>query len=77
MARARKAAVGQLMPSQVQATVVYIVTLMQGWGPPSSILPGIDRFVGILCGVIILLLVSLLWWPLDETQHTPTDPTTR
>ena len=59
-----------------QATVVYIVTLVQGWGPPSSILPGIDRFVGILCGVIILLLVSLLWWPLVETQHTPTDPAT-
>jgi len=60
-----------------QATVVYIVTLVQGWGPPSSILPGIDRFIGILCGVTILLLVSLLWWPFDEAPHTATDPAVR
>jgi uncharacterized membrane protein YccC len=46
-----------------QATVVYVVTLVQGWGPPSSILPGIDRFIGILCGVTILLLASLSWLP--------------
>jgi uncharacterized membrane protein YccC len=54
-----------------QATVVYIVTLVQGWGPPSSILPGIDRFIGILCGVTILLLASLLWWP--GKTPTPAD----
>lgn len=52
-----------------QATVVYILTLVQGWGPPNSILPGIDRFIGIMCGVAILLLVSLLWWPLDESKQ--------
>jgi hypothetical protein len=55
-----------------QATVVYIVTLVQGWGPPSSILPGIDRFVGILCGVIILLLVSLLCG--RSTRHNTRRP---
>jgi uncharacterized membrane protein YccC len=28
-----------------QAGLVLIMTLVQGWGPPDSIWPGIDRFV--------------------------------
>jgi hypothetical protein len=34
----------------IPGTVVFIVTLVQGPGPPSSIMPGIDRFAGIVCG---------------------------
>jgi uncharacterized membrane protein YccC len=46
-----------------QAAIVWIMMIVQGWGPPSSILPGLDRFGGILAGLAILLVVSLLFWP--------------
>lgn len=46
-----------------QGAVVFIMTLVQGSGPPESILPGIDRFAGVLCGLAILLIVSLISWP--------------
>ena len=43
-----------------QAAVVFLMTLVQGESPPSSILPGLDRFVGITLGVGTLLLVATL-----------------
>ena len=49
-----------------QATFVFIVTMVQGPAPPSSIIPGVDRFVGITGGLGILLIVSLLLWPSDQ-----------
>ncbi len=49
-----------------QAAFVFIVTLVQGAGPPTSIMPGVDRFVGIVGGLGILLIVSLLLWPSDR-----------
>lgn len=49
-----------------QAAFVFIVTMIQGPAPPSSILPGIDRFVGITGGLAILLVVSLVLWPSDK-----------
>ena len=51
-----------------QAAFVFIVTLIQGAAPPSSIMPGIDRFAGITGGLAILLVVSLLLWPADAEQ---------
>jgi len=51
-----------------QAGMVYIVTLVQGAAPPDSIMPGIDRFVGIVGGLAILLVISLLLWPTDEER---------
>ncbi len=49
-----------------QAAFAFIVTLIQGEGPPDSILPGVDRFAGIVGGLAILLVVSLVLWPSDE-----------
>ena len=49
-----------------QAAFVFIVTMIQGPAPPTSLLPGIDRFVGITGGLGILLVVSLLLWPSDQ-----------
>jgi uncharacterized membrane protein YccC len=46
-----------------QAAFVFVVTLIQGPAPPNSIMPGVDRFVGITGGLAILLIVSLLLWP--------------
>jgi uncharacterized membrane protein YccC len=46
-----------------QAVLVLIMTLVQGWGPPDSILPGIVRFVGMIAALGVLMVVSLLFWP--------------
>jgi uncharacterized membrane protein YccC len=46
-----------------QGAVVFISTLVQGWGPPASIFPGLDRFAGITGGLLILLTVSWLTAP--------------
>jgi uncharacterized membrane protein YccC len=46
-----------------QGAVVFISTLVQGPGPPDSIIPGIDRFAGITGGLLILLAVSVLSAP--------------
>jgi hypothetical protein len=40
------------------------VTLVQGEGPPLSILPGIDRFAGIVFGIVTLLLFAALLRPI-------------
>ncbi len=48
-----------------QASIVWIMMIVQGWGPPDSILPGLDRLAGILAGLAILLVVSLLLWPAE------------
>lgn len=47
---------------------VFIVTMIQGAAPPASIMPGIDRFIGIVGGLAILFIVSLLLWPTDAEQ---------
>jgi uncharacterized membrane protein YccC len=49
-----------------QAAFVFIVTLIQGEGPPTSIMPGVERFAGIVGGLAILLVVSLVLWPSDQ-----------
>jgi uncharacterized membrane protein YccC len=49
-----------------QSTFVFIVTLIQGAAPPTSIMPGIDRFAGIVGGLGILWIVSLLLGPSDR-----------
>jgi uncharacterized membrane protein YccC len=49
-----------------QATFVFIVTMIQGEGPPDSIMPGVERFAGIVGGLAILLVVSMVLWPSDE-----------
>jgi len=49
-----------------QAAFVFVVTLIQGSRPPDSIMPGLDRFIGITGGLGILLIVSMLLWPSDR-----------
>ena len=51
----------------IQAALVLIMTLVQGWGPPDTIWPGVDRFAGMMGGLAMLLLVSLLIWPEKST----------
>jgi uncharacterized membrane protein YccC len=44
-----------------QAAFAFILTLVQGWGPPLSLAPGVERLVGILLGIGLLLVVSIGW----------------
>lgn len=46
-----------------QAAFVFVITLVQGFGPPTNIWPGVDRFGGMTGGLLMLLVVSLLLWP--------------
>lgn len=61
-----------------QMSLAFIMTLVQGSGPPASIWPGLDRFAGILLGLTILLFVSLILWPgepeADLSAATPEEP---
>jgi uncharacterized membrane protein YccC len=43
-----------------QAAVVFMLTLVQGDGPPTSIMPALDRFAGITIGISTLFVVCLL-----------------
>lgn len=52
-----------------QAAMVFIVTLSQGAGPPTSLLPGIDRFAGIAGGLAILMVLSVVLWPSVDERH--------
>lgn len=57
-----------------QFAFVFVITMIQGASPPSSIMPGIDRFVGITGGLGILMLVSLLLWPSAEELNDDLKP---
>ena len=48
-----------------QATVVFMIALVQGEGPPSSIVPALSRLAGMGCGLMTLFLVCLLVQPSD------------
>jgi uncharacterized membrane protein YccC len=56
-----------------QAAVVYVITLVQGWTPPDSIWPGIDRLAGMAGGLTILLIVTALIWPDAEQVESGGD----
>jgi hypothetical protein len=49
--------------------MVFIVTLAQDAGPPTSLVPGIDRFVGTVGGLAILTVVSVALWPSVDERH--------
>jgi uncharacterized membrane protein YccC len=46
-----------------QGAVVFIMTMVQGSGPPSSIIPGFERLAGITGGLFIVMTVALLLAP--------------
>jgi uncharacterized membrane protein YccC len=52
-----------------QAAIVYVITMVQGWAPPTSFWPGVDRLAGMVAGVAILLIVSALIWPDAELEE--------
>ena len=50
----------------MQFGLVFIMTLVQGFGPPTSIWVGVDRLAGILGAVTLLLLVSVMLWEAES-----------
>lgn len=44
----------------MQAMFAYLMSMVQGQGPPESISPGLERLVGVIGGVSILVVVSLV-----------------
>jgi uncharacterized membrane protein YccC len=55
-----------------QAMLVFVMTLVQGTGPPGSIMPGINRLIGIVLGMTILFGVCLLVQPAAAAPATGT-----
>ena len=53
-----------------QASLAIIITLVTGSGPPESILPVIDRFAGIMCGVILVIAASFIFAPRHEPAES-------
>ncbi len=52
-----------------QAAIVFIVMIVQGFGPPDSLAPGVERLAGILGGLSVLLLIGLVLWPSPRPAH--------
>ena len=42
-----------------QAMFAYLMSMVQGQGPPDSISPGLERLVGVMGGLSILFVVTL------------------
>ena len=60
----------------MQFGFVFVLTLVQGFGPPTSIWIGVDRLVGIIGAVSLLFLVSLVLWEAGppEPKEPPRPP---
>src|SRR5712671_6463527 len=44
-----------------QAMFAYLMSMVQGQGPPDSISPGLDRLVGVMGGLSVLFVVTLIF----------------
>jgi uncharacterized membrane protein YccC len=55
----------------MQAMFAYLMSLVQGQGPPDSISPGLERLVGVIGGVSILVVVSLVLSLIPFSPPTP------
>jgi uncharacterized membrane protein YccC len=43
-----------------QAGLAFLLSMIQGQGPPISPTPGIDRFAGIMAGLSVLLIITMV-----------------
>jgi uncharacterized membrane protein YccC len=42
-----------------QAGIAFLLSMIQGQGPPLSPTPGLDRFAGIMAGLTVLLIITM------------------
>jgi len=43
-----------------QAEIAFLLSMIQGQGPPLSPTPGLDRFAGIMAGLSLLLVITMV-----------------
>lgn len=51
----------------MQAALAFILMMIQGDGPPDSLVPALNRFAGIVFGLLTLVIVSLIVQPSIES----------
>jgi hypothetical protein len=56
-----------------QAGFAFLLSMIQGQGPPLSPIPGLDRFAGIMAGLSVLLVITLAM-SLLRLPHASTVP---
>ena len=54
-----------------QAMFAYVMSMVQGQGPPDSISPGFNRLVGVMGGLSILFIVTLVLSLIPLSQRSP------
>jgi uncharacterized membrane protein YccC len=54
-----------------QAMFAYLMSMVQGQGPPDSIGPGFERLVGVMCGLSVLFVVTLILSLLPLSPPSP------
>jgi uncharacterized membrane protein YccC len=52
-----------------QAGFAFLLSMIQGQGPPLSPTPGLDRFAGIMAGLTVLLVITLALSLFRLTPH--------
>jgi uncharacterized membrane protein YccC len=55
----------------IQAGMAFVIVLVQGQGPPTSLIPALNRFAGIMLGLVILLGVSFVVRPGEDAGPAP------
>ena len=54
-----------------QAMFAYLMSLVQGQGPPETISPGFERLVGVMGGLSVLFVITLLLSLIPLSRPTP------
>jgi uncharacterized membrane protein YccC len=54
-----------------QAMFAYVMSMVQGQGPPSSISPGFERLIGVMGGLSILFVVTLTLSLIPLSRSSP------
>jgi uncharacterized membrane protein YccC len=57
-----------------QAGLAFLLSMIQGQGPPLSPTPGLDRFAGIMAGLTVLLIITMVisLFRLAQSERAPT-----
>jgi len=54
-----------------QAMFAYVMSMVQGQGPPDSIAPGFERLIGVIGGLSVLFVVTLIMSLIPLSQPLP------
>lgn len=57
-----------------QAGLAFLLSMIQGQGPPLSPTPGLDRFAGIMAGLSVLLVVTMVLSLFRLPRRMPAEP---